>query len=437
MIESHPIEQSIGIKYYISDTPGIGGKLRASAEDFRVSEIEGAEFHPVSASAAKYPFVVVRVTLHDWETHQFARTLSNRLGISRERISWAGTKDKRAVTTQLMSIDKVEPESIPSISGTTITPVGRMGRKIVLGDLAGNRFEITVREPDRPQNLTPITETLQEFGGGTVGIPNYFGQQRFGSIRPVTHDVGFRILEGDWKGAVLAYVGNPHENETDETRQARQFVTDTEDWSAALDVFPEYLQYERSILHFLSGTATPNEEEFRLALMELPWNIQQLFVHAAQSYLFNLILSRRLGEGLPFGEAEVGDVVCFAEEVNGVRVPDPERTQRVTSENISTVNRHVDRGRAYVTAPLIGTDTALGEEEIGDIERQVLGSMDLTRSDFELPGAFDSSGTRRAILVHTELTTEIDPVQFCFSLPKGAYATVLLRELMKVTPLEL
>lgn len=437
MIESHPIEQSIGIANYISDTPGVGGRLRSSVDDFRVMEIEKAEFHPISASAEKYPFLVVRVTLRDWDTNQFARALSNRLGISRERISWAGTKDKRAVTTQLMSLKNIDPGAIPSISEATLEPVGRMGREIVLGDLAGNQFEITVRKPDNPKNATPITETLREFGNGTVGVPNFFGQQRFGSIRPVTHKVGFRILENDWKGAVLAYVGNPHENETDRTRDARQFVTDTENWSEALDVFPKHLQYERSILHYLAGANQVDAECFRSALMELPWNIQQLFVHAAQSYLFNQILSRRLAEELPFDEAVEGDVVCFADEMNGIRLPDPDRTQRVTRNNVTTVNRHVNRGRAYVTAPLIGTDTTFGEKVVGKIEQGVLSGMDITRGDFELPGAFESSGTRRAILVHTDLTTEFDPLRFVFALPKGAYATVVLREFLKVSPLEL
>ncbi len=437
MIASQPIEQSIGMEYYVSETPGVGGKLRSTPDEFQVTEIERAEFQPINASTEKYPFLVVRVTLQDWDTNQFARALSNQLGISRERVSWAGTKDKRAVTTQLMSIENIEPESLPSISGSTITAVGRMGRKIVLGDLAGNKFGITVREPDSPDRVTAISETLREFGNGIVGVPNYFGHQRFGSIRPVTHEVGFRILDGDWKGAVMAYVGNPHENESEQTQDARRFVTETENWTEALGFFPKHLQYERSMLHHLAGSNHENEEDFRLALMELPWNIQQLFIHAAQSYLFNQILSHRLAEKLPFGEAVVGDVVCFAEEQQGIRLPDPDRTQRVTSENVSTVNRHVTRGRAYVTAPLIGTETTFGDRRIGKIEQQVLSSIQLERADFELPDPFESSGTRRAILVHTDLTIECDPLRFVFALPKGAYATVILREFMKVSPLEL
>jgi tRNA pseudouridine13 synthase len=109
----------------------------------------------------------------------------------------------------------------------------------------------------------------------------------------------------------------------------------------------------------------------------------------------------------------------------------------VTAERVDTVTRHCERGRAYVTAPLVGTDTELANGDPGDIEREILADLDLEPGDFDLPGDFRSRGTRRAILCRTDLLVSRDPVRFEFALPHGSYATAVLREYLKSGPLSL
>jgi tRNA pseudouridine13 synthase len=447
MRTAHDIERAVGMAYYVSDSDGVGGRLRASPGDFRVRELEAFDTQPVEADPDAYPHLLVRATLRDWDTNDFAGAVSDRLGISRERVSWAGTKDKRAVTTQLFSVDGVEPADVPDLPDADVEVVGRAGRPILFGDLAGNAFEVTLRDPDAPANAEAITDDLRAFAspvadtdggagsGGTVGVPNYFGQQRFGSRRPVTHEVGLAIARGDWQGAVLAYVGSPHEREPDETREARAFVDETHDWQAALEQIPSYLGYERAMCHRLAEN-DDDPADFRAALEAVPTNLQQLFVNAAQSYVFNRIVSERLDRGLPFFEPVAGDVVCFTDTdaPAGLVLPDTDRTQRVTEDRVRAVARHCERSRAFVTAPLIGTDTDLADGEPGEIERSVLDDVGLSPSDFELPGEFHSDGTRRAIAVQTDLDVSRDPLTFSFDLPRGSYATVVLREYLKRDP---
>ena len=466
MREAHPVERAVGMLYYVSDAPGIGGRLRDGPEDFRVREVEAVDPEPVDADPGAYPHIVLRVELRDWDTNDFAGALSDRLGVSRERVSWAGTKDKRAVTTQLFSVQDVDPGALPTLSDATVTVLGRTGRPILFGDLAGNEFEVVVRDPAHPERVPAVTAALRATDGGygvgpddlegrpsdefewpgegepvAVAVPNFFGQQRFGSRRPVTHEVGLAVARGDWEGAVVAYVGNPSEREPAATREARATVEETRDWERGLDAMPRHMGYERAMLHRLDertdgGATAATPEDFRAALEAVPSNLQRLFVNAAQSYVFNLIVSERLERGLSLTRPLEGDVVCFADSdaPAGLALPDTDRRQRVTADRLGAVERHVDRGRAFVTGPLVGTETDLGDGEQGDIERSVLESVGLTPGDFDLPGEFHSTGTRRALAVRTDLAVDRDPLRFRFALPKGSYATVLLREYLKTDP---
>ena len=479
MREAHPIEQAVGIDYYISDSDPIGGRLRVEPEDFHVEEIENFDPEPVDAPSGAYPEILLRATLREWDTNDFAAQISDAMGISRERVAWAGTKDKHAVTTQLFSIRDVEPASIEAldINGAEIEVLGRTGRSISFGDLHGNRFVIRVRDAhsEAAARTEATTTALQELVDGdergsssnrtqsgdggeqsspssprqsgddqTAGVPNWFGQQRFGSQRPVTHEVGLDIVRGEWREAVLSYVANPFETERETTQSARQFVereaaSAEPDWQACLDEIPGYLGFERSMLHRLVEDGAEKPADFRHALEAVPWNLQRLFVNAAQSYIFNRILSERLRRGLPFDRPVEGDVCCFVdrEAPDGLYAPDTDRLQRVSGKRVSVMERHCSRGRAFVTAPLIGTDTELASGEPGEIEREILDELDLTRSDFDLPGSFESSGTRRAILVRTDLSVDPTDLRFEFALPSGSYATALMREYLKSGPLDL
>jgi len=443
MRDAHPLEAAVGIDYYVSDAAGIGGQLRASPDHFRVEEIETVEPEPLAADAGGYPHVLLRATLREWDTNDFASALSDRLGISRERVDWAGTKDKYAITTQLFTVRKGDPEAIErvNLSGADIDVLGRSGRGLTFGDLAGNRFEVTVSEPEQVETIEAVTADLQAFGGSDdrVGVPNVFGQQRFGSRRAITHEVGLAIVRRDWEGAVRTYVGNPSERERESTRDARATVEacwDDREWGRATEALPEYLGYERAMVQRLAEIDGDEPADFRAALTALPTNLQRLFVNAAQSYVFNRICSERLRRGLPFDEPVEGDVICFGDRdaPADLELPDADRTQVVTGSRLDTARRHVDRGRAFVTAPLVGTDTEFGAGEPAEIARAVLGDLDLAPADFDLPDEFESTGTRRAILVRTSLTVSGDPPTFTFALPKGSYATVLLREYMKTDP---
>jgi len=160
-------------------------------------------------------------------------------------------------------------------------------------------------------------------------------------------------------------------------------------------------------------------------------NLKRLFVHAYQSYLFNRILSRRMAAGMPLQEAEVGDVVCFARE----GLPDMGRVQSVTSENLEAINRLARRDRAFLTLPLIGFETVIVEGVQGEMEQSILRDEGVSPENFRVLDNPDlgSRGTRRAALCHVkpQIRVEENLAELQFILPKGSYATVVLREYMK------
>ncbi len=414
------MDADLGLDWYATDAPRVGGRLKQSDEDFRVAERTDFPYGDEGKHA------VLRVTLRGYETHEFARDLSDALGASRKRVSWAGTKDKNAVTEQVFTVADVSRDEIEevSLSGVSIEYLGRSHQYVSLGDLVGNDFEVRLRDADAPENADAVVEEIDAFGG----VPNLFGSQRFGSRRPVTHLVGERILDGDFRGAVDAYLVESFDAEPDRTRQVRQRLADERDYDAALDYFPDYLGYEKALLNALA-----EGKDGRDALDALPHNLRRMFVNAVQSRVFNLILRERHEAGLRFDRAYEGDVVCFAETDGDARVPEASNTQRVTGSNVDAVNRHVERGRAFVTAPLVGTETEFADGEQGEIERRVLDSVGVSRDDFDRDDEYASEGTRRAVLVRPDLSYERDgdDVIFDFFLPRGSYATVVLREFTK------
>jgi len=447
------LEKRLGIWFYATRTAGIGGIIKQKPSDFIVREVTNREEGDTGR------FLILELKKDNWDTHSVIRELSRRLGISRKRIGFAGTKDKFAVTTQKISISGIEEDDLAHIrlKDVTLRIIGRSNKPVSLGDLYGNEFEITIRglkgsEDEILQRINSISAEIDAMGG----IPNFFGVQRFGINRPITHIVGERLIRGDVKGAVMTYLAyiTPDESESEEVREARQLCQEG-NFKECLKRMP--LRYERAILNELvkakKSTEQLSESDYIAAFNALPVNLQKLFIHAYQAYLFNLVLSKRMSLSLslslnlnmnrqqPFNAALVGDIVCYRNEHG---FADPAKLERVTEEKVDAINRLIKRGRAFVTAPVFGFATELGAGLEGEIEREVLAAEGIELSDFKLNvlPALSSRGTRRPIIVPVKVNCkelsddEMNPgckrVKLNFFLPKGSYATVVLREYMKM-----
>jgi tRNA pseudouridine13 synthase len=437
-MEVPEIENKIGINLYSTDTEGLGGRLRQEVEDFVVREITNRE----EGKEGKY--LILEITKRDWDTHHLTRTLAKILQISQKRIGVAGTKDKRALTTQKISIFDIDASEVENIhlKDIELKVLGRSRKSIELGDLWGNDFIITIRDiassPEETKKLLDMTTNEIQ---AQSGVPNFFGIQRFGSIRPVTHLVGKAIVEGDFEKAALLYIAEPFPDEPDDTKKARQFVKETLDFKEGLKIYPLRLGHERAMMNHL--IANPND--FAGAFLVLPKNLYKMFVHGYQSYIYNIILCRRIEKGLPLNQAVEGDIVCFK---NNAGLPDSSKTEKVAVDTVAAVNRLIKRNRAFITAPLPGYSTEFASGIPGEIEQEVLQELKVPLEGFDITEIpeMSSKGTRREVLLQAEpkfelAADELNPGKskavLEFMLPKGSYATIVLREYMKVDPLQM
>ena len=152
------------------------------------------------------------------------------------------------------------------------------------------------------------------------GFINYFGMQRFGTFSISTHTVGKELLAGNWEKAVELILSD-QENVLPKSKEARQIWKETKDASLALKKMPRQCIAENAILFFLSNQRKEEDGNYSTtayysAIMKIPRNLRTMYVHAYQSYVWNSVASKRIDlYGL---KLVVGDLVIDTESDSNV-----------------------------------------------------------------------------------------------------------------------
>ncbi|MCX8153148.1 MAG: tRNA pseudouridine(13) synthase TruD [Candidatus Bathyarchaeota archaeon] len=447
---SSEIDQLLGLEVYATETEGLGGVIRQSVDDFRVEEflVDGAKAeikkvtasHALGASDDKQRYLVCVLVKRNWDTFMAIKRIAEHLGISQRKISVAGIKDAKAVTAQYITIEDATIDDIAKINikDIKIRPVGYVRETLSPYYLLGNTFTIKIRA------IKLSKETAKELVIETVkaldalgGIPNFFGHQRFGTTRPITHIVGKALVKGDFKEAAMLFLAKPSNHEHPSSRQAREELQSKRDFRQALQNFPQNLRYERLMLRHLAD----NPEDFVGAFKQLPIKLQALFVQAYQSYLFNRFLSARIKQGLSLCKAEVGDYVL---RVDRLGLPVPNTVKMVNSAMLAEANELIKSGKMRIALPLIGPKQRLADGVMGQIMQRILEEEGVKIESFkvQMKPSIGARGGFRAVIsplknfvlngISTSARTNREcEVTLSFMLQRGSYATVLLREIMK------
>ncbi|MBK5112368.1 MAG: tRNA pseudouridine(13) synthase TruD [Candidatus Heimdallarchaeota archaeon] len=415
--ESHPIEKKMGILYYCTKTDGIDGKLRTTAYDFQVEEImtdgrkipiDDPDFSLGENEPGLYTeFILIKI---DTESHNALYKISSALNREQSEINVAGTKDKTAYTAQKATIWRVPPEKLTELDlrGIEIRSPRTTIYQTYLGNLFGNHFTIKIREINESKDLASqkiekIKSEIDEFNG----IPNYFGHQRFGTRRPISHIIGKFLLLGEIEKAIQLYISYTTDEEAEATNLARKTFQETNDPKETIRLLPSSMIFEKQILKILSKSP----RDFLGAFCVLPKNLQRIFFHAYQSYIWNLTLSERIRLYSDLSHHSIDEL-----------------------ENNNTV------------LPIIGYKTDFTDNVLSDYTKSLLEKDGIKLDDFMVKylKTHKFSGSSRAIaLKANNLTYTADSNQenqayviTQFTLQRGSYATVVLRELMKTNPLK-
>jgi tRNA pseudouridine13 synthase len=320
-----------------------------------------------------------------------------------------GIKDAKALTKQYAGMERTmrnPPYELKS-RHTRLTLKGFTRHPLQRRFLAGNNFEITIYNA----NFSDLSSFVPQVG--MVG--NFYGLQRFGSERLVTHLVGKEIVKCNFMRAVELLLCYTTEFDTEMSREIRRRCADPSNYRQILKILPRGMDIERQMLSALVAG-----KDTIAALRAVPITIRRLFVQAYQAYIFNRCLSKAIMRGEDLQRPRSGDL-CF--EMEGHTT-----FGRIIKYNSNSTNKLVPaiRMAGYAFQP--------GNGRFENITRDILQEEEVVAKDFyikEIQELSQQGGFRQAPLWCTDFSYKRDPLVTLFKLPKGSYATTLLREIIK------
>ena len=398
------IDKMAGIKLYTTRFEGIGGTIKLRNEDFKVVELI---VDSISKDISKFPdksyrFPVFLLHKSGMDSNHAVIEISNQLGT---RIKVLGIKDSKAETTQYATSEGSKFRE-GKTTHTNLTLLGYSKHSLKKSHIMGNQFQIKI------SNVTK--GNISEFISQLQNIPNFYGLQRFGSERLVTHLVGREIIKRNFKRAVELFLCHTTEHDTQFSKEIREKCKDPNNYGRVLKIVPRGMDLERNILR-----ALVNGKDYVGALRSVPINIRRLFVHAYQAYMFNETLSDSIEKGETIINCS-NDDFCFKLE-NQLTLGKLLKYTGQDSSNLVPA-MHLP---GYSFKPTEGRF----EKNLSFIMKE----ENISSKDFYLKEMQELSvegGFRQLPLLVNDFSYS-DNLSISFKIPVGSYATILLRELMK------
>uniref|UniRef100_A0A8D1N7L3 Pseudouridylate synthase PUS7L n=1 Tax=Sus scrofa TaxID=9823 RepID=A0A8D1N7L3_PIG len=378
--------------------------------------------------------------------------LAIKLGVIPSDFSYAGLKDKKAITYQAMVVRKVTPERLKNIEKElekkrmNILNIRSVDDSLRLGQLKGNHFDIVIRNlKNQINDSTNLRERILEAieNVKNKGFVNYYGPQRFGMGRKVhTDQIGLALLKSEMVKAVKLFL--TPEDSDDPVNRAKKYFLQTDDAKGTLSLMPEFKVRERALLESLHRFGM-TEEGCVQAWFSFPHSMRIFYVHAYSSKIWNEAASYRLAT---YGSRVVeGDLVCLEEDVDDEHLPSS-KVHLVTEEDESANTYAIHQ----VVLPVLGYNIQYPKNKVGQWYQEVLSRDGLQTCRFKIPPLkLNVPGCYRKILKHPhnlsyQLIEDADidvkkdgshideatlSLLISFDLDASCYATVCLREIMK------
>ena len=385
------IDKEIGISVYTTKSSSISGKIKQNENDFSVKEVLSEK--AIDSFDNDEGHAVYLLKKSGIDTNHALADIEKRYGLVLKSL---GLKDANAKTEQYVYAYK-KINSLEEYNGKKYSAqrVGFVKKPISKKDMLGNYFEIRVSD---------LNDALPSFSGNE-NILNFFGYQRFGSKRPITHLVGKSIIKGDYEEAIEYLLNFSSKYDSEKNNDIRKLISERNSESEIIELLPYSMDIERNLLRQLS-----NDNDSKNAIRSIPLTLRRFYIQAYQSFLFNKTLSL----AYEFEEqlfAPENDDVCF--------------------DNNFVLGKFENDSSQKLAIPLVG-HSYYKKSRFDYYIKKVLEEELLTPKDFFIKDFQELSidgGFRNASINY--LNFQIHENLIKFQLSRGSYATIVLREILK------
>ena len=385
------IDKEIGISVYTTKSSSISGKIKQNENDFSVKEVLSEK--AIDSFDNDEGHAVYLLKKSGIDTNHALADIEKRYGLVLKSL---GLKDANAKTEQYVYAYK-KINSLEEYNGKKYSAqrVGFVKKPISKKDMLGNYFEIRVSD---------LNDALPSFSGNE-NILNFFGYQRFGSKRPITHLVGKSIIKGDYEEAIEYLLSFSSKYDSEKNNEIRKLISERNSESEIIELLPYSMDIERNLLRQLS-----NDNDSKNAIRSIPLTLRRFYIQAYQSFLFNKTLSL----AYEFEEqlfAPENDDVCFDKNF--------------------VLGKFENDSSQKLAIPLVG-HSYYKKSRFDYYIKKVLEEELLTPKDFFIKDFQELSidgGFRNASINY--LNFQIHENLIKFQLSRGSYATIVLREILK------
>jgi tRNA pseudouridine13 synthase len=382
-------------------------KLKRLVEDFQVYE-------QISLVTGGGPFALYRLTKQSIGTPEAIDALARRWKLRPNQIAFAGLKDKHALTRQYLTIHHGPQRGISETS-VEIEYVGQTSRPIHASDIMANHFEVVIRDLSSDE-VTAATKTLSAITAD--GLPNYFDNQRFGSLGDSSEFIAKPWCLGDYERALWLAIADPNDRDRPQDRDEKQILRDNwGNWPKCANLLTH--GRSRKIIEHLIQRPT----DFRRAIALIRQDLRSLWLAAFQSHLWNQVLATVINEG------------CTANQLTLHKIGDRDAPFFANLDSSQ-------RDQLLSTAlPLPSARLHFDDNRLKPIYDRVLAAegLELRQVRVKYPrDSFFSKGVRPATfqpaeLSHAAASDEIyagrQKLTLRFTLPRACYATILVKRI--------
>lgn len=378
-------------------------KLKSRPEDFLVQEVAEPE-------TGRGPFALYRLAKKSLGTPEAVDAICRAFRVPRAAVGVGGLKDRHAVTRQFLSIERGPQRNLRQ-TNLELEYLGQTPRAFESRDIIANRFEIALRalEPAEADRISRALPKVEE-----NGFPNYFDDQRFGSVGRSGEFIAQAWCQGNYERALWLALAEPNDHDRPRTREEKELLRARwGDWAACR------AGAVRPVARAAADHLSRRPHDFRVAFVQIPQHERRMYLAAFQSFLWNRILGELI-------RSQASD--WFEVEIAGARLP---------------FYRGFPKGE-QLERPL-PLPSARGRNELGslsDLYERVAKEFGLQCRTLRVKyprDSFFSRGSRAATVRpqslswqagHDEQASGQSKIRLNFDLPPGSYATILVKRIM-------